>query len=59
MAEAKIKSEWGHTASILAMINNANPYRIREMKPSEFMPGGDRDKYTMSMDEAARFFNGG
>lgn len=58
MVEARHESEWTHTACILAWINNQNPHRKRNVKPAEFMPGKADEKYTMTMSEAAEFFNG-
>lgn len=59
MVEGRNEAEWSRTACVLAMINNQNPYRKRAVKPAEFMPGADdREKYTMSLSEAARIFGG-
>ncbi|MCL4193203.1 MAG: hypothetical protein KJZ87_15815 [Thermoguttaceae bacterium] len=43
MAEGRQRSEWNHTAQVLAMIYNAhrNP-KARLMKPAEFHPFGSR-----------------
>lgn len=58
MVESSSEAEWARTAALLAWINNQNPYRKREIKAAELLPGGRDEKYTMTMSEAAEFFNG-
>lgn len=58
MVEARSEAEWARTAALLAWINNQNPYRKREIKAAELLPGGRDEKYTMTLSEAAEFFNG-
>jgi hypothetical protein len=44
MAETIGRERWDHTSAILAMLNNANPHRKENLKPSQLNPYLIRDR---------------
>jgi hypothetical protein len=62
MAEDVGRERWDHTSAIMAMINNANPYRSKDIKPSQLNPyliqRRQRRERTLSRVEFLALFGG-
>ncbi|MEQ9616666.1 MAG: hypothetical protein RLN60_01385 [Phycisphaerales bacterium] len=62
MAEARQRSEWARTSTLMALIANANrdPKKTRAFKPSDFDPfAGRQSDTTNDMTALRALFTGG